>query len=334
MLVLSAFVGLVAASPATGRTVTMGSPLDAPTTHEGFCGDRNANPRPCTMFQSQFPGAALVVPADGVVVRWRLRGNSNSSGEANQFQLRVLRPLPSGELLAAGTSTPVVVSSPPPYYEDDEIRIFETQLPVRAGDRLGLTTGLGARAPQTGGFGSPAHPGAMISVIFGSMPDGTSGQPRENPLPTEVNFNADVEMTDPVPTSERPRVGRCTNLRRGTDRAETITGTVASDRILGLGGNDVIDGLAGDDCLSGGGGSDRLVGGTGNDELNGGSGNDRLVGGSGKNRYSSGEGNDSVSAANRRRETIDCGSGRRDKARVDRNDRVRRCERVVRSRRR
>ena len=70
----------------------------------------------------------------------------------------------------------------------------------------------------------------------------------------------------------------------------------------------------------------------GDDALSGGRGNDRLNGGRGRNTYSGGAGNDTISAANRKRETVNCGSGRRGRASVDRNDRVRGCERVSRRR--
>lgn len=79
-----------------------------------------------------------------------------------------------------------------------------------------------------------------------------------------------------------------------------------------------------------GSGNDRLTGGRGNDRLVGGAGNDVLTGGPGRNVYLAGPGNDRVNARNRRRETINCGKGRRDVAVVDRSDRVRGCERVRR----
>jgi len=128
------------------------------------------------------------------------------------------------------------------------------------------------------------------------------------------------------------RAGACANPRTGNARNNRITGTRAGDRILGLAGNDTLKGLAGADCLLGGRGKDRLNGGTGDDLLIGGAGNDTLTGGRGKNRYSGGSGNDVIKAANRTAEKIDCGPGRRDRARVDRKDRVRRCERVTRVR--
>jgi len=74
------------------------------------------------------------------------------------------------------------------------------------------------------------------------------------------------------------------------------------------------------------------VGGSGWDRLTGGRGRDTLLGGSGENRYDAGAGNDVVRAANNRAELVSCGTGRRDRARVDRIDRVRGCERVKRVR--
>ena len=167
----------------------------------------------------------------------------------------------------------------------------------------------------------------------------------------------------PGPVVLKP--GACANPQIGTGAADALRGTQAGDRLYGLGGRDRLSGLGGRDCLyggagsdrliggigsdrlagssdkdrlAGGSGSDRLVGGSGNDHLTGGSGNDRLSGGSGsdrlnggrgRNRYAAGTGRDIVNARNRRRDRVDCGPGR-DIARVDRFDRVRRCERVRR----
>ena len=135
-----------------------------------------------------------------------------------------------------------------------------------------------------------------------------------------------------------PKPGACANVRRGTGARDTLSGTPFGDALLGLGGADLLSGLAGDDCLSGGPGADRLNGGPGSDRLRGGGGNDalaggrgrdRLTGGGGRNNLSGGAGNDRVDTRNRRRDRVDCGPGR-DRARVDRSDRVRRCERVRR----
>ncbi len=125
------------------------------------------------------------------------------------------------------------------------------------------------------------------------------------------------------------RRGGCDTQAVGTQADDRLNGTSAADLIFGLAGDDRIGGRADDDCLIGGRGNDRLTGGRGWDRLTGGRGRDTLVGGSGKNRYDAGAGNDVVLAANKRAELVSCGSGR-DRARIDRSDRVRGCERISR----
>ena len=119
-----------------------------------------------------------------------------------------------------------------------------------------------------------------------------------------------------------PLPGTCANVQTGTRGRDTLRGTSAGDKLNGRGGNDRLVGLAGNDCLLGGPGRDRLDGGRGRDFLNGGPGADNLIGGAG---------NDRISARNGVAEVVNCGPGRRDRATVDRSDRVRGCE-IVRRR--
>ena len=113
-------------------------------------------------------------------------------------------------------------------------------------------------------------------------------------------------------------------------RSVAIDGDTAGggvrNRLLGGKGNDRLTAGPGRDLLYGGGGNDRLTGDGGNDVLKGRSGNDKLSGGAGRNRYAGDAGN-IVSARNRRRDVVYCGAGR-DKATVDRFDKVCSCERV------
>ena len=125
--------------------------------------------------------------------------------------------------------------------------------------------------------------------------------------------------------------GGCGNALMGTNGPETLTGGAEGDVIFGLGGKDLIRGRRGHDCLIGGSGDDRLEGQLGADRLTGGRGRDVLVGGPGVNAYDAGPGNDYVNARNARREMVRCGRGR-DRARVDRRDRVVSCERGSRPR--
>jgi chitodextrinase len=146
----------------------------------------------------------------------------------------------------------------------------------------------------------------------------------------------------PAPVIQPPTVphGACSVRLNGRARADLLLGTSAGERILGRGGNDRLEGFGGADCLYGsagrdtllgGSGNDRLYGGTGNDRVGGGTGNDRLSGGMGHDRLLGDGGRDTIEARDGRRDVVDCGSGR-DTARVDRYDRVRRCEKVTRTR--
>jgi hypothetical protein len=83
------------------------------------------------------------------------------------------------------------------------------------------------------------------------------------------------------------------------DGDERFDGTPAPDRVAGRRGADRISGAEGDDCLSGGRGRDRLKGDGGQDLLKGRGGSDR------------------IHAEDGEADTIRCGTGRRDRARID-----------------
>ena len=166
-------------------------------------------------------------------------------------------------------------------------------------------------------------------------------------------------------TRVAPDPAPCSNVFTGTAGSDTINGTTGGDSIRGLGGADILRGAGRNDCLAGGAGNDRLSGGPGSDRLSGGRGRDnlsgggkgdrlsggaardrlsggggrdrlsggggpdRLSGGGGRNSYSAGGGNDFVNADNGKRETVNCGRGRRDRVRADAVDTLRGCEVLV-----
>ncbi len=134
--------------------------------------------------------------------------------------------------------------------------------------------------------------------------------------------------------------GFCANKTVGTKLGETLKGTKRSDRILGRGGRDRISGLGDRDCLAGGAKNDRIAGGKGKDRVSGGKGRDRisggrggdlLVGGGGKDVVSGGHGRDRLRTRDHKRDVVRCGKGR-DRAIVDRRDKVVGCEKVKRGR--
>jgi hypothetical protein len=114
---------------------------------------------------------------------------------------------------------------------------------------------------------------------------------------------------------------------------DTLNGGAGNDALYGAGGNDRISGDDGADKLFGGGGNDTLAGGRGRDSLDGGAGNDRLTGGADVNTYKGGAGDDTVDAKNGKKETVDCGAGKKDSASVDKADKVKGCEKVKRAKR-
>jgi len=112
----------------------------------------------------------------------------------------------------------------------------------------------------------------------------------------------------------------------GNDR---VTGGPGRDRFSGGSGRDVMSGGIGNDRMTGGSGRDRLQGGYGNDRLVGGSGNDGIHTGNGRDRVRAGSGNDIINAATVGPPAfVDCGPGRKDRVRINRNERrrVRNCE--------
>lgn len=146
---------------------------------------------------------------------------------------------------------------------------------------------------------------------------------------------------------DSPRTGRCSNAIRGSARGETIRGTRRGDRLWALGGPDRVLAFAGDDCVlagagddivNGGRGRDKLKGQRGADRLRGGPGADRIYGNGGRDVLNGGAGRDVllggldrdlIRAADGTRDVVICGPGR-DRAIVDRRDRVRGCERIRR----
>ena len=131
----------------------------------------------------------------------------------------------------------------------------------------------------------------------------------------------------------RRRSRACLRRVVGNARGNRLVGSSRGDLIYGRGGNDRISARGGNDCVWGGTGADRIEGGPGADRLHGSTGADRITGNSGRDSIWGGFGSDVIYARDGERDTIDCGPGR-DRAVVDRGDRVRNCEHVLRSPRR
>ena len=282
-----------------------------------------------------------------VIVDWSIECAGPAPGTANYYGNLNLDDVDTGESIYGGGTAGASGSDSLPVDRRDQPRHMRPRLKASCGESqppnhgsgtaemTGNTVSVPAKGDEngdgvvdpppgggTGGSGTPPPGGGTPPPASGGgFPPGAGDQGRRD-FPG-AGFG---RPTDPL------RAGGCATQQLGSGGADTLDGTSAADLIFGLGGNDQIRGRGDDDCLLGGPGRDRLIGGAGYDRLTGGRGADTLVGGPGANRYDAGAGNDVVNARNGRVELVSCGSGR-DLARVDRRDRVRRCERVKRPRR-
>jgi Ca2+-binding RTX toxin-like protein len=174
---------------------------------------------------------------------------------------------------------------------------------------LGLDPGsvISYRVVAENSAGKTVTPTATLTT----PPSSGSGGGSSNSTSTFVDLTSGRAVTGSSAFGKK-KTARCTIV--GTARADRLRGTSKKDVICGLGGNDRIQGRSG---------ADVIVGGPGNDTINGNRGRDRLYGNGGNDRL--------VSRDRNTGEPLDGGSGR-DKASVDRGDRLTSIERPVRHR--
>lgn len=296
-------------------------------------------------------------------------GSVRTAGEIRQIALArdpggrlytaaALNPdAPTDDFVVArfGDSLPLVTLTGARVNEGEDV-VFEARLDKVSGNPipLDIRTAPGtatAGDDYTTGSASPTfQPGEqLVTFRVGTFADGLV-EPDETFFGV-ASVDGPARLREAVVSAtivNAPRAGVCANVITGTVLDDDLTGSGLGDAIFGLPGADRITALAGDDCAEGDSGADRLDGGDGSDDLRGGSGNDRIWGGAGRDRLEGnagddvlsggangnviygGAGNDRVKAVNGKRDAIDCGSGRRDRARVDRRDRVTGCESVTR----
>jgi hypothetical protein len=114
----------------------LGSALDPPDRFVDCRGAAPASGSPsCSILQTELPGQELLVPADGVIAGWTVRG------ARGDLALDVIRPRGS-DTIRVGRSQWEFSSSTAP-------QRFETRLPVEAGDQVALELGPGASVGVT-----------------------------------------------------------------------------------------------------------------------------------------------------------------------------------------
>jgi hypothetical protein len=125
-----ALVPVLSPAPAVAST-TVGSTLSRPATG-GYCSGDGPAAR-CTILQLTLGTADQVVPRDGVITRWSVR---DAGGE---LALRVIDG-PVGQRRVVASGSPVQASG-------SGIQTFPAQVPVRAGQRIGLELGEDGHVP-------------------------------------------------------------------------------------------------------------------------------------------------------------------------------------------
>jgi hypothetical protein len=171
---------LLAPAADAATTITVGSSLiTKPTINESFSGN-SVTVANATVSD---PEARAVSPVDGAVVRWRL---GPQPGEAS-YSLDILRPVGAGAYVLAATSTPHLAA--PAWTE-----VFPTNLPIRAGDLIGLNVQASA-LPLTLAVVPVPSPAQYFwdPALTDSTP---ASVPQTQGL--EVNFNADVRPAPQV----------------------------------------------------------------------------------------------------------------------------------------
>jgi hypothetical protein len=172
---------LLAPAAGAATTITVGSSLiTSPTISQSFSGGS------VTVANGSVadPEALAVSPVDGTVVRWRL-GPQPTAGLS--YSLDVLRPTGAGAYVLAATSA--AHSAATAWTE-----VFPTNLPIKAGDLIGLN--VAAPAAQITLSVVPV-PGPALYLWDPALTDSSpAAAPQTGGF--EINFNADVRPAPQV----------------------------------------------------------------------------------------------------------------------------------------
>lgn len=189
-------VALLGATGAQASTITVGSVLPATFTSTKF-------ESISTLFNTALPepGANLVSPVSGAIVRWRVQG-----AKGGPFYLRVLHPNGKGAYAAHGTSGAATPTG-------EGLQEFTANLPVEAGDLIGIDPTNGSDE-----IGVATAAGASFASIFPRPIEGATVPASGGETGKEIELSAEVQPT-PTITSVSPFSG---SIAGGT--TVTITG--------------------------------------------------------------------------------------------------------------
>jgi hypothetical protein len=182
---MAAFALAALAGTAQASTVTVGSPLTATFNPGGII----ANGTFANLSLSE-PGSNATSPVTGAVVRWSVLGAEGP------FVLRVLRPVGGSSYSGVGSSTVGVAPSLAK-------QTFNTNLPIKAGDTIGLDVFTGAKLAFAG-----AASGSLVAAWSPPISDGET-RAYIGPDAGEIPFNAEVQP-QPIVAAVTPSSGPVT----------------------------------------------------------------------------------------------------------------------------
>jgi serine/threonine-protein kinase len=203
--------------PVAERAQALGSELDVPE-RSVDCRGQKPTPRSpsCALVQSELPGGKVLVPSDGAIVGWSVRG---ARGE---LALDVIRPR-GKDTVRVGVSQWESAGNPGPHS-------FRTQLAVEAGDQIGIELARGSSIgvsdadgastnrwlePKGGAYGTPQRgkgTGFDYEVAFRAefvprakveLPEHITGSAAANAPSGLVRDRAPLEVDKPRPTRLR-----------------------------------------------------------------------------------------------------------------------------------
>jgi hypothetical protein len=173
-------------STAQAKIVTVGSPLSAG--FSAFPVGEGAS----ILINSELGenGANVYSPVDGAIVGWKVEG------EGGPFSLRVMKPEGAGTFRATSSSEPHSLASL-------EVGSFSADIPVSAGDGIGLQPG-----PSTDRVAIAPVTGSAFAA-WSVPPVATPTAPYPGGANSEVGFNAEI-LPAPRITGVAPAVGPAT----------------------------------------------------------------------------------------------------------------------------
>jgi hypothetical protein len=142
------------------------------------------------------PGARVTSPVTGTIVGYRVDVENDG-----RFAIRVIRPAAGGAYTGAGASDPVQLNG-------NGLRALSANLPIRAGDLIGLDL-----VDESSGVGQAEVTGSMVYEWgnLGFLANGATAPPNNTYEDFELLFNADVVASNSIAVGEMQR-----NKKKGT----------------------------------------------------------------------------------------------------------------------